>query len=477
VEPLKDAVRAVVRVADVAILGYFAALNTGLLVLIVLAAVEFARHVRRASLAGGEETYRSPLTQPISVLVPAYNEEAGIVQAVHAMLALRYPFFEVIVVDDGSTDATYERLRAEFDLVEVPRVVPRGVPTRGAVRSVSVPRLRADALVVVRKDNGGKTDALNVGINLARHPLVCTVDADSVLDPLALLSVAKPFADDPLRVVASGGMVRVANGCTVVAGRIVDTRMPRGWLPRIQVVEYFRAFLLGRTGWSRIGGMLVISGAFGLFRRDALIEVGGLDHDTIGEDAELVVRLHRHMRRLGRPYKVVFVPEPVSWSEAPRTLAVLGRQRRRWHRGMTEIMLKHRGAVGNPRYGRIGLLALPYYLCFEVLAPFVELAGVVLVPLGLWLGAVDVGFAWRLLLVAYGYGVLLSLAALAVEEYSFHRYARWSDLRAAVAAAVLENVGFRQLTAVWRVRGAWAALRRTRQVWGVMTRAGFGGTP
>jgi cellulose synthase/poly-beta-1,6-N-acetylglucosamine synthase-like glycosyltransferase len=274
-------------------------------------------------------------------------------------------------------------------------------------------------------------------------------------------------------VVATGGVVRVANGCTVVAGRIVDTRMPREWLPRIQVVEYLRAFLLGRTGWSRLGGLLVISGAFGMFRRDLLMELGGLDHHTIGEDAELVVRLHRHLRRHKRDYKIVFVAEPVSWSEAPRTLPVLGRQRRRWHRGITEILTKHRGAVGNPRYGRIGLISLPYYVVFELLAPFVELAGIILVPLGLAAGAVNYTFALLFLGVAYGYALLINLIALAVEEYSFHRYSRWSDLAAAVAASALENVGYRQLTAFWRIRGTWSALVGATPDWGVMTRAGF----
>jgi cellulose synthase/poly-beta-1,6-N-acetylglucosamine synthase-like glycosyltransferase len=470
-------VRDLLRVTDYAILTYFVLINTSYLVLIVLAWIEFVHHLRRVPFAGHEETYRSQLTQPVSVLVPAYNESAGIVQSVQAMLALRYPVFEVIVIDDGSSDDTFACLNAEFDLVEVPRVIPDSVPTRGAVLSVHVPRLRPEPLVVVRKENGGKTDALNTGINLAQHPLVCMVDADSILDPLALLSVAKPFADDPLRVVASGGVVRVANGCTVLAGRIVEVNMPRSWLPRIQVVEYLRAFLLGRTGWSRIGGLLIISGAFGLFRRDVLVEVGGLDHDCIGEDAELVVRLHKHLRAQGRDYRVVFVAEPVSWSEAPSTWRVLARQRRRWHRGISEILVKHRGMVGRHRYGRIGLVAMPYYVVFELIAPLVELAGVVLVPLGIWVGAVNVPFAVRFILVAYGYGLLVNLIALTVEEYSFHRYGRWRDLVAAVLSSVLENFGYRQVTAFWRVQGMWSAIRGGKHVWGAMQRRGFDRSP
>jgi cellulose synthase/poly-beta-1,6-N-acetylglucosamine synthase-like glycosyltransferase len=468
-----DWVRDWLRVTDVAILGYFVVINTSYLVLIGLAALEFVRYVRHLPFAGLDEMYRSPLTPPVSVLVPAHNEEASIVASVQGMLALRYPHFEVIVVDDGSTDATFERLATEFELIEVPRVIPDDVPTTGRVLGVYVPVRRPEPLIVVRKENGGKTDALNTGINLARYPLVCMVDADSILDPQALLSVAKPFAEDPLRTAATGGVVRVANGCTVLAGRIVEVRMPRRWLERIQVVEYLRAFLLGRTGWSRLGGLLVISGAFGMFRRDLVVEIGGLDHDCIGEDAELVVRLHRHLRRTRRDYRVVFIAEPVSWSEAPASPRVLGRQRRRWHRGITEIVWKHRGMLANPRYGRIGLVALPYYLFFELLAPVIELAGLIMVPLGLFLGAVNVGFALQFLLVAYGYAVVVNLIALAVEEFTFHRYSRWRDLAAAVVASALEHVGFRQVTALWRVLGTWAAVRRSRQVWGVMTRTGF----
>ncbi|MGH8918452.1 MAG: glycosyltransferase family 2 protein, partial [Actinomycetes bacterium] len=360
-----------------------------------------------------------------------------------------------------------------FDLVQIPRVVPQDVPTRTVPTSVHVQR-GGGPLVVVRKPNSGRSDALNVGVNVARNPLVCFVDADSILDPEALLSVSKPFADDPERVVASGGVVRAVNGCRVAAGRVVDVRMPTGWLARIQVVEYLRAFLLGRTGWSKMRTLMLISGAFGLFRRQLIVEVGGLDADCIGEDMELVVRMHRHLRRQRRPYRVVFVAEPVAWTEVPVTFADLGRQRRRWSRGLTQVLWKHRGMLANPRYGTIGLLGLPYYVLFELIAPFVELFGVVFVALGLALQVMNLWFAALFLLAAFGYALLLSLAALAVEEFSFHRYNRWRDLVAVAAAAVVENLGYRQVTAVWRIQGVWAALTRKQAVWGVMTRSGFG---
>jgi cellulose synthase/poly-beta-1,6-N-acetylglucosamine synthase-like glycosyltransferase len=465
--------REILKVADWAIFGYFVALNSSYLVLIVMAGLEFGKHLRRVPFAGADDMFRSPLTLPVSVIVPAHNEGIGIVAAVQAMTALRYPRYEIVVVDDGSTDDTFERLRAHFDLVEVPRVVPGEVPYRSQVLSVHVARGNPETLTVVRKTNGGKSDALNVGINLARHPLVCMVDADSLLDPDALLSVAKPFGDDPLRVAACGGVVRIANGCKVIGGRVVDVRMPRPWLLRVQVVEYLRAFLMGRTGWSRLGGLVVISGAFGIFRRDLVVKIGGMAYDTIGEDAELVVRLHHYLRECREEYRVIFVAEPVSWSEAPSRLRVLGRQRRRWHRGIAEILRKHRRMIGNPRYGRIGLLALPYYVVFELLAPFIELTALVLLPLGLWMHAVDLEFAWRFALVAYGYGLLVSLVSLFIEEVSFHRYPRWSDLWRGVVAAILENFGYRQILAVWQVSGALNAWRGRTAVWGSMHREGF----
>jgi cellulose synthase/poly-beta-1,6-N-acetylglucosamine synthase-like glycosyltransferase len=379
----------------------------------------------------------------------------------------------VVIVDDGSTDGTFGRLRDAFDLVRIPREIPQDVPTRARVIDVHVPRDGRTRLVVVRKENSGRSEAVNLALNAATEPLVAMIDADSILEPDGLLRVTQPFTDDPTRVVAAGGAIRPVNGSRVVSGRIVNVRMPRQWLARIQVVEYLRAFLLGRTGWSRSGALILISGAFGIFRRDVVVEVGGLDPTSIGEDFELVLRIHRRLRDQGRDYRVAFVPEPVSWTEVPSTTGVLRSQRRRWHRGLWETLWAYRGMLLRPRYGRVGLVALPYYWVFELFAPLLELFGIIIVPLALVLGVVNIPYAVLFLALAYGLAILVTLSAMAAEEWSFHRHERWRDLGLTLVASVLENIGYRQLTVWWRLEGWWASLRGRKQEWGVMTRAGF----
>ena len=455
------------------VLSYFLVLNAIYLVLLVLASRTILGGRGRPDGPSCDDIFANPFTPPISVVMSAYNEELGVVESARAALDLEYPEIEVVVVDDGSTDATFDRLQDAFDLVEVAPAIEQDVPVNGAVRSVHVPRA-GEPLVVVRKVNTSRrADGVNAGINAARHPLVCCVDADSILERDALLRVVRPFIEDPERVVASGGVIRPVNGSTVHRGELTEVRQPKGWIPRIQVVEYVRAFLLGRTGWSRAQGLLIISGAFGLFRRDVLVEVGGYDPTSIGEDADLVAKIHRATRDAGRDARIVYVPDPVCWTEVPSTRHDLAKQRRRWSAGLFGVLRKQKGMIGRPRYGRIGLVVLPYFLAFELLGPVVELVGVVAVVVGLATGAVDPPFAVLFLLVAVMFGVLLSVASLVLEEISFHRYTRWVDLRASVLAAVLENLGFRQMHAWWRLKGLIDGVTDPGKSWGELTRTGF----
>ena len=466
-----DALELLLTLTAPVVLAYFVLINTSYLALVLVSAVEFRGHQDRKDTR--PEMSAGELMPGVSVVVPAHDEEALIVSTVRALLDLRYPLHEVVVVDDGSTDRTLDVLVEAFDLVPVPSPNRGEIPVRARVHGVLVPRNGRTRLLVVTKENSGRSEAVNVGVNAAREPLVAIIDADSILEPDALLRVTQSFIDDPGRVVAAGGTVRAINGSTVSNGRIVRLRMPRSWLARAQVVEYLRSFLIGRTGWASMGTLLLISGAFGVYRRDVVIEAGGLDPESIGEDFELCLRVHRMMRDRGQDYRVVFVPEPVCWTEVPSTRAVLRRQRSRWHRGLWETLWAYRGMLFRRRYGRIGWVGLPYYWLFELFAPLIEAAGLVLVPLGILFGVVNVHYAVVLLLVSYGYAIFVTLAAMCAEEWAFHRYDRWRDLGTGVLAAVFENLGYRQMTVFWRLEGWWASLRGKKQVWGVMTRTGF----
>lgn len=454
----------------VATLAYFAVLNGVYLVFTAIAWKDLHRHARRARHAPTEEMFTSPLTPGISVLVPAYDEEVVIVETVRSLLALRYPRHQVVVVNDGSTDATLERLRDAFDLAPVRKALRGAIPT-APVRAAYVSR-RNPRLWVVDKVNGGKADALNCGLSAADYPYVAAVDADALIEEGALLRVAQPIVDDPGVVAATGGIVRIVNGCLVDHGRVTDVRLPQSRLATLQVVEYLRAFLIGRVGWSRLNALLIISGAFGLFRRSLVEEVGGWWTDTVGEDVELVVRLHRHLRTQGGDYRIEFVSDPVCWTEAPEDLRTLSRQRRRWHRGLAEALRRHRGAICNPRYGTFGLVALPYFLFFELLGPVLGAFGLPLTLLAWALGYLSPLFLVAFLLVSILLGILLSISALGLEELGLRRQPGGRELARLVAYAALENVGYRQLNDFWRVL-ALVDLARGRRSWGAQRRRGF----
>lgn len=408
---------------------------------------------------------------PIALLAPAYNEAATIEDSVRSLLRLEYPSFEVIVINDGSKDNTLDVLREVFDLHPEVRDYQAALahkPIRQIYRSTAYPQL-----VVIDKANGGKADALNAGLNLARAPIVCSMDADSLLEPDALLRAVQPFVEDPQRVVATGGTVRVVNGCTVQDGRVVKIGLPKNIWALLQTVEYLRAFLLARLAWSRLGVLTIVSGAFGLFRRSVLIEAGGYAGGTVGEDMEIVVRLHRQFREKDKPYRIAFVPEPVCWTEAPESLAILAKQRSRWQRGALETFMTHRDMLFNPKYGRAGMLGMGSVFVFDFLGPVVELAGYVLMPVMWALGVLSFDFLVAYLAVTFALGVAISVGSLAIEEAELRRFEKASDLVVLALAAVLENFGYRQLNSCWRLYGLWQWLRGDHS-WGGMTRKGFG---
>ena len=451
------------------VLLYFLAVNGWYLTLLVSSLLEMRRHMLVIANESRYLLLSSTLSPTISILAPAFNEEATIEGSLRALLALQYPRLEVIVISDGSKDRTVEVLIERFDLVPVKTIYEQRIktkPVRSLYRSSTYP-----ALVVVDKENGGKADALNVGLSFAGSELVCAMDADTLIEADGLQRMVRPFLYST-DVVATGGTIRVVNGSEVRFGRVIRTRVPTNPLAGIQVVEYLRAFLFGRLGWNRLGGNIIISGAFGLFRREAVLNAGGYLHDTVGEDMELVLRLKRLSYEQPGPGKIAFVPDSVAWTEVPESTRVLGRQRDRWHRGLADVLWRHRRMLFNPRYGVTGLVVLPYYVFVELLAPVVELAGLGSLVLGLAFGIVDWSFAALFFLTAYGLGTALTAFTLIIEDLSFHRYDTFRDRAMLFWWALLENLGYRQMTVYWRLRGLWKFLRG-RKDWGAMERKGF----
>jgi len=452
------------------VLTYFLLVNTFYLALLISAAWGLRQHFLNAR---GETRWRvlgSRVAPRISVLAPAHNEAATIGESVRSLLTLYYPNLELVLVNDGSIDETLDVLTKEFELVPIHPIYRQEVRTK-PVRSVYLSRSHPH-LVVVNKENGGKADALNAGLNFATGKLVCAIDADSLIEADALQRMIRPFLSDD-DVLAAGGTIRIANGSLVQGGRVVEAHVPRRPLPGFQTVEYLRAYLFGRLGWNRLGGNLIISGAFGLFRREAVIAIGGYDKGTVGEDMEIVVRLRRYACEHHLPDRVTFVPDPVAWTEAPESLQGLARQRDRWHRGLAEVLWRHRRLLFNPRYRTLGMIVYPYFVFVELLAPVVEASGLVVLAVSFAVGVVDVQFALLFFLCAYGYGLLLGVFPLLLEEVSYRRYGRLADRLLLLAWALLENLGYRQLTVAWRLKGLIKFLAG-KSDWGAMERRGFG---
>ena len=437
---------------------------------LLIAAWVFATRIKPS--VGARELWQryADLALPISVIAPAFNEERSIVDSVKALLALEYPDHEVIVVNDGSKDDTLGQLLRAFDMVPCQRhqVAPL---QKTEIRQTYISR-RYPNLLVVDKENGRKADAANAGLGFARTPLVCVIDADSIIEPDGLLRAAEPFMHDNGRLVAVGGAIRVANGCTIKGGSLQEIGVAKGLVPRFQVVEYLRAFLTARVANAQTNTLMLISGAFGLFHRATLVEIGGYRHDTVGEDLELVVNLHRHLREQKRPYRLAFIPDIVCWTEAPAALKGLDNQRARWQQGSLETLLRHRKMILNPRYGRIGMLAMPHIVVEDIVGPPAELIGYLVLPAAALMGLLDPMMAVAFFFVSIVFGSALTVGTLALEEQQLRRTPSAKDLMRLGSAALLENFGYRQVNLWYRIQGIRRFLRKDA-TWAAVPRVGF----
>lgn len=459
------------------ILIYFFLLNASYMILFFIAYFGILKYKKNLRMNDYMTVYHSKLTPPISLIVPAYNEEATIITNLKAFLnEFDYPEYEVIVVNDGSVDKTLQLILDEF------KCHPYDYPVRPLIKTSPIKNIYRSSLdkklIVVDKINGkGKSDANNAGINVARYPYFGCIDADTILEPSSFLKLMVPIVNSTENIIAAGGIVGAINGCTIVNNRIVDVSFPTNYLAKYQVLEYLRSFLYGRYAWNLINAMPLISGAFGLFKKDAVVKVGGYhssintedEKGAIGEDIDLTLRLHRYHLENNIPYNILYVPDPLSWTQVPEDFASLNGQRARWHKGLTQSLIKNKDMFFNKKYKKLGVITLPYYFIFEFLAPIIEFYGYISFPILFFTKKIDIKTFILFLLIVFGFGLLVSVFAVFLEVITFNRYKKGKDLFKLFFCAFTENIGYKQLTLYFRIDGLIQYIFKNDS-WGTMKR-------
>jgi cellulose synthase/poly-beta-1,6-N-acetylglucosamine synthase-like glycosyltransferase len=462
------------KFADHFILVYSGILFGTYFLLATFSALDIIRYIRRNSFIDYRDILAAPSAPSISIIAPAYNEAKTIVENVRSLLNIHYVNFEVIIVNDGSKDETLQLMIDEYQLEPVPFAFEQKVESK-AIRNIyksKVPSL--NKLTVIDKMNGGKADALNAGINISKYDLFAAIDVDCILEYESLLKIVKPFMEQTQseKVIAVGGVVRIVNSCEVREGKIIRVNLPNEIIPRVQVLEYIRAFLLGRMAWSRLNGLILISGAFGMFDKKVVIDVGGYNHKTVGEDMELVIRMRRHMEEQNKKYKVVYLPDPLCWTEAPSTFKILGKQRNRWTRGTAETLWLHKKLIFNPRYKFLGMVSMPFWFLFEWLAPIVETTAFLYLVMMAFLGNLNIELFLTLFFLIYAFAIMYSTAAILFEELSFHQYKKKRDILKLLTTAFIEPLLIHPVTVYYAIRGNLDLITGVKN-WGEMKRKGF----
>ena len=416
----------------------------------------------------------SPLAPSLTIVAPAYNEGMTIVENIRSLLSLKYVNYEVMVVNDGSKDDTMQKMIDAYDLVKIDRKIDpnwKSKPIRGVYKSR---QQSFSKLTVIDKENGGKSDALNTGMHLSENQFVGCIDVDCLLLPDALLHVVKSFYQrSEKRVIAVGGVIRIANSCVINGGALEEIRLPKNWLAKFQLLEYTRSFLLGRMAFGRMDSLLIISGAFGFFDREIALACGGYDTNTVGEDMEIVFRMRRYMVENKLPHTIEYIPDPLCWTEVPESRKILVNQRDRWSRGNFETLYKYRDMFFNPKYGRLGMISYPYWFFYEWLAPLLEFFGFFSIILFYYLGILNLPFFIAITTMIYVYSIMFSFYAILWEVYSYNEYKKVKDILILMGCAIVEPFIFHPIVVFAAVRGNYKKLFKIQSGWGTITRKGF----
>jgi cellulose synthase/poly-beta-1,6-N-acetylglucosamine synthase-like glycosyltransferase len=458
----------------------FAATTLGsYVVLAVISVLETIEYMKKNSFVDYKEILSSDIAPSISIIAPAYNESLNIIENVRSLLSSHYANYDVIIVNDGSKDDSMDKLIKAYDLVKIDYLINEQISTKPLRQGIFKSTNPAfEKLIVVDKENGGKADALNMGLNLSNNKYVACIDVDCLLLEDAMQKMIKPFLETTERkVIAAGGVIRIANSCIIKDGKLLDVNFPKKILEQGQILEYIRAFLLGRMAWSRLNGLLVISGAFGLFDKKIAIKVGGYDTHTVGEDMEIIVRMRRYMEEQNLKYKVAYIPDPLCWTEAPDNYKIFISQRNRWTRGTIETLKTHRKVAFNPKYGAMGMLSYPYWLFFERLAPLIEVLGLLYFGILAYFGEVRWDYSIGFIAMAYLFSVLFSIVAIISEELTYHQYKKKGIGFHLLLIAFLEPIVVHPFIIYSAVKGNYDYYFNKKKKWGEMVRKGMTATP
>jgi cellulose synthase/poly-beta-1,6-N-acetylglucosamine synthase-like glycosyltransferase len=445
------------------------------LILAIISIFETIEYMEKNRFTNYQDILSSSFSPSISIIAPAYNETLNIVENVRSLLSNHYANYDVIIVNDGSKDDTLEKLITAYHLVKTDYVVNNQIPTQPLRQGIFKSTNPAfERLIVVDKENGGKADALNMGLNISPNKYVACIDVDCLLLEDSLQKMIKPFLESTdKKVIASGGVIRIANSCVIKDGKLIDVNLPKNFLVRGQILEYLRAFLLGRMAWSKLNGLLVISGAFGMFDKKIAIEVGGYDTHTVGEDMEIIVRMRRHMEEQKIKYKVAYIPDPLCWTEAPDNYKIFISQRNRWTRGTIETLKKHKKVAFNPKYRTLGMISYPYWLVYERLAPIIEVLGLFYFLFLIALGNVRWDYALAYILLAYLFTVMFSIITIITEDLTYNQYKKKGIMLQLIITAMLEPFLNHPFILYAAIKGNFDYYFNKKIKWGEMVRKGM----
>ena len=459
---------------EVFMFDYATVLMFSYALLVILSLLEIRIYLKRKSYIDLRSLLTSPYAPGITVVAPAYNEGLTIINSVHSLLSLNYPKFEVVIINDGSTDHTLQKMIDEFKLVAIDYAYNEQIITQPVKQIYRSENPAFFNLLVVDKVNGkSKADASNAGINVSSYPYFLCTDVDCIIHKDTLLKLIKPFVEEKTKVIATGAAIRISNSCEIKNGFLVKVKVPKKYLPLFQELEYIRAFLLGRMAWSKINALMLVSGGLGMFDKEIAINAGGYDPKSFGEDMELITRMRIYMHNLKQKYLVKYIPESLCWTEVPSTLKVYGNQRTRWARGLAQNLWVHKRVIFNPKYGIFGMLSFPYWIAFEWLAPIIEATGVVYYIYMIITGQINWEYAIILLIYVYTFSVMITVFAVLWDEITHKQYESKMEVFKLCVAAMLEPFFYHPLVVFYAIKGNFYSLTGKPMAWGNMQRAGF----